>query len=98
MFSLFELQVMFCKAAFWLFLFQAVLFYGVIPPQAQDLALLFELHGTAVSPFLHIFEVLLSVITTLWYLNCSQFPVTCEPAETVLCAVSQDIDEDVKHH
>lgn len=97
-FSLFELQVLFCKAAFWLFGFQAVLLHGVIPPQAQVLALPFELHGTVVSPFLHLFEVLLSVITTLWYLNRSQFSVMCEPAETALCAISQAIDEDVKHH
>lgn len=97
-FSSFELQVLFCKAAFWLFGFQAIPMHGVFPPQAQGSALPFELHGTVVSPFLHHFEALLSVITTLWCLNCSQFSVMCKAAQTALCAISQGFDEDVKYH
>lgn len=89
-------QVLFCKAAFWLFSFQAILLHGVIP--AQGFALPFELHRTAVGPFL----TSLRHFWVSWQLFdvwiCSQFSVMCKAAETSLCAISQVIDKDVKYH
>lgn len=65
---------------------------GVVPPQGQDFALLFELHEV-----LQLLEVSLDGSTNI--VGASRFSqsfVSCQVTEGVLCPVTQVIDTDVK--